>query len=61
MQISLEPMEAQLLRSILEQHLGDLRMEIGKTESYDMRNDLKHNEEMLNNILGRLALQTPTP
>jgi hypothetical protein len=59
MQINLDATEAELLRSILEQHLGDLRMEIGKTENFEMRNDLKRNEDTLNQILGRLRVDTP--
>ncbi len=47
MQITLEQPEAALLQQILENHLGDLRMEIGKTENYDMRQDLKQREATL--------------
>ncbi len=54
MQVQLEPTEANLLLSILDSSLGDLRMEIGKTENFDMRNDLKRREESLKNILSRV-------
>lgn len=54
MQVQLEPAEANLVVSMLETSLGDLRMEIGKTENFDMRNDLKRREDSLKTILARL-------
>lgn len=54
MELKLEPAEVALLTDILESHLGDLRMEIGKTENFDMRNDLKHDEVMLKSMIARL-------
>lgn len=54
MQVNLEPTEASLLLSILDSSLGDLRMEIGKTENFDLRNELKRREESLKNILARV-------
>jgi len=54
MQVQLQPTEAKLLLSILDSSLGDLRMEIGKTENFDMRNDLKRREESLKAILARV-------
>jgi len=59
MQLTLDTSEATLLRNVLEQHLGDLRMEIGKTENYDLRNSLKHDEVTLNHILDGLRAGTP--
>ena len=54
MQVQLEPTEATLLADILDTSLGDLRMEIGKTENFDLRNELKRREESLKNILARV-------
>lgn len=53
-ELQLEPAEATLLRQILERFLGDLRMEIGKTERFELRQDLKHDEETVKAMLGRL-------
>ncbi len=55
MQMQIDGQEASLLRSILERHLGDLRAEIYKTENADMRNDLKHNEETIKELIARLG------
>lgn len=54
MQITLDADESALLRNILERHLGDLRMEIGKTEKYEMRQEMKRDEETLKAIIARL-------
>ena len=54
MQVQLEPAEATLLADILDTSLGDLRMEIGKTENFDLRNELKRREQSMKNILARV-------
>ena len=61
MELKLEQPEADLLIDILESHLGDLRMEIGKTENFDMRNELKHDEEMLKSMIVRLKATASLP
>jgi len=61
MELKLDQPEAGLLIDILESHLGDLRMEIGKTENFDMRNDLKHDEEMLKSMIARLKATASLP
>ena len=61
MELKLDQPEADLLIDILESHLGDLRMEIGKTENFDMRNDLKHDEEMLKSMIARLKATASLP
>lgn len=58
MQVNLEPTEASLLLSILDSSLGDLRMEIGKTENFGMRNELKDREAILKTILVRVRNAT---
>jgi hypothetical protein len=55
MQLQLEDAEVTLLRTILERHLGDFRMEIGKTEDYDMRQWMKRDEQSIKSMLERLG------
>jgi hypothetical protein len=55
MELRLEPGEVALLRTTLERAAADLREEIGKTENYDMRQDLKRDEETLRAIVARLG------
>ncbi len=55
MQLQLDDAEVTLLRTILERHLGDFRMEIGKTEDYDMRQWMKRDEQSIKNMLERLG------
>ena len=55
MQLQLDDAEVTLLRTILERHLGDFRMEIGKTEDYDMRQRMKRDEQSIKDILERLG------
>lgn len=47
--------ETDVLRRVLESYLSDLRMEIGKTENYAMRQALKQDEETIKVLLERLA------
>ncbi len=54
MQLTLNSAEAALLASILDRHLGNLRMEVGKTENFEMRNALKHDEVVLKALIKRL-------
>lgn len=55
MELRLESGEAELLKRVLTSYLSDLREEIGKTESYDLRQSLKRDEEQLKALLGRLG------
>ena len=54
MQLTLESNEAELLRATLERAIGELRMEIGKTENFEMRNALKHDESLMKGLLDRV-------
>ncbi|HZS46284.1 MAG TPA: hypothetical protein VFC63_14505 [Blastocatellia bacterium] len=54
MELNLDQNEASSLKRILTQYLSDLRMEVGGTESYDMRQSLKHDEELIRNLLSKL-------
>lgn len=52
--------EGGLLLRTLESALGDLRMEVGKTENFAMRQGLKHDEELLKAMIARLrAVASP--
>lgn len=66
MDLKLQDAEAMLVRNILERYLGDFRMEIGKTENFAMRNEMKRDEAMLVGILNQLGVKVtaapnPTP
>ncbi|MBE7519036.1 MAG: hypothetical protein HS107_07285 [Thermoflexaceae bacterium] len=54
MELKLEQSEAALLKQVLERFLGNLRMEIGKTENFGMRQELKADEEVVKAIIARL-------
>jgi hypothetical protein len=58
MNLTLSKEEAALLERILRGDLGDLKTEIGKTENYDWRVAMKQDEEMLMQIIERLANAT---
>lgn len=53
--LDLTDVEAQTLRTTLEQYLSDLRMEIADTDRQDFRETLKERKEVLQGLLGRLA------
>lgn len=52
--LELDPKEQEVLRDLLQNDLSDLRMEVADTDSYDYRQILKEQEEILRRILGRL-------
>lgn len=54
MELRIEPQEADLLRSVLERYLGDLKSEIYKTENATMRNGLKQDEVTLKALISRI-------
>jgi hypothetical protein len=54
MELSLQPEEATLLRHILGRYLSDLRTEVAGTESYEMRQELKRDETLINQLIARL-------
>jgi len=55
MQISLSDEEANLLTAVASQYLSDLREEIYKTETFEVKDQLKREEMLLKGILGRLG------
>ena len=54
MDLTLQTSEVQLLERLLTSALGDLRMEISNTESFDLRESLKQDEAALKSIIRRL-------
>jgi len=55
MQLELQSNEAAVLKRVLALVLSDLRMEVSGTENYDMRQDLKKDEDVLKSIISRLG------
>ena len=53
--IELNENECQILRSVLENDVSDLRTEIAHTDAQDFREALKHREAVLKGLLARLA------
>jgi predicted RNA binding protein with dsRBD fold (UPF0201 family) len=49
--------EAEKLRSILDDYLSDLRMEIVDTENHDFRVMLKERKDLVERLLGQLKEQ----
>ena len=52
--IALADDEADVLRSVLEEYISELRMEISNTDSMDFREDLKRKEAILKSLVSRL-------
>lgn len=55
MQITLQEKEVAALLAALDQYIPELREEIGKTENYDLREELKAQEVALNNVVAKLG------
>jgi hypothetical protein len=55
MQVNLEANEVAALLNVLNSYIPQLREEIGKTEKYDMREELKAQEQTLIGIVTRLG------
>ena len=53
--IQLQDDEAAMLKSVLDEYVSDLRMEVANTDSMDFREDLKRKEEFLKRLAGQLA------
>jgi hypothetical protein len=52
--IQLADEEAEVLRSVLEEYISELRMEVSNTDSMDFREALKRKEEILKRLAGQL-------
>lgn len=55
MPIQLTEHEEQMLRSILERYLPDLRIEVANTDDKEYRKYLKEREAFIRELLGRLG------
>lgn len=55
MEISLSGEEAALVATVLRQYHSDLREEIYKTETFDVKDQLKREEAVLEGILDKLT------
>lgn len=53
--LTLSADEVEVLRTIVVEALGNLRDEIYKTDSYDLRGELKQREALVNGLLARLS------
>lgn len=54
MKLDVTDNEAQLLSKILTQWLGELRTEIRHTDGYQMREELRQQEEIVKALIARL-------
>jgi hypothetical protein len=52
--IQLADEEAEILRSVLEEYISELRMEVANTDNMDFREALKRKEEILKRLAGQL-------
>jgi len=57
--LTLSDEEAAVVKHALTAYLSDLRMEVHATDSFDMREELKHEEVVLNHILQGLGATKP--
>lgn len=55
MQVTLQENEVAALLAALDQYIPGLREEIGKTESYDYREELKAQQAALSSVLAKLG------
>jgi hypothetical protein len=55
MQVTLDENETAALLAALDSYIPELREEIGKTENYDMREDLKAQEAALTALVAKLG------
>jgi hypothetical protein len=55
LQFTLRPEDRNLLVNIVEEYLGDLRAEIGDTDNFDYRSNLKAEEKAVREILNTLT------
>jgi hypothetical protein len=55
MELRLDSGETDLLQRVLGSYLSELRAEIVKTENFDLRQNLKRDEEQIKSLLARLG------
>jgi hypothetical protein len=56
MELALTVDESRLLREVLTNHISELRSEIAHTERYTLRQELKHDEAVLRDLVARLSV-----
>jgi hypothetical protein len=56
MNLQIDPNERELLTEILTRFIADLRLEIGNTDDYELRQSLKQSEATTRRLLDRLAV-----
>ena len=61
MNILFDDAEIEVLTRVLRGFLGDLRMEIGRTENLELREGLRTDEEAIKRVLTKLGVSQPTP
>jgi hypothetical protein len=49
--------EAEILKSVLEEYISELRMEVSNTDSMDFREALKRKEAILKSLAGQLTAE----
>ncbi len=54
MDVKLDDKELEVVRRVLTNYLGDLRMEVAGTDSYEFRQGLKEDEEVIKTVLKKL-------
>ena len=52
--LRLDVSEVDVLSRVLKSYLSDLRMEISHTENYDMRQEMKVDEEVIKKLISHL-------
>lgn len=60
-QITLTQEEAAVLRKALSTYVSDLRMEIVDTDSWNFRQNLKHEEVLLKKVVEQLDAELAAP
>lgn len=59
MELSLDQDEEAVLQQVLEQYLPQLREEVYKTETFELREALKRREEVIKRLISRLQTAVP--
>jgi hypothetical protein len=54
--LELEPEEAETLKTVLEEYVSELRMEVANTDDMGFRESLKRTEALLRSLIQRLAV-----
>jgi hypothetical protein len=55
--IQLADEEAEILKSVLEEYISELRMEVSNTDNMDFREALKRKEAILKRLVGQLTAE----